>query len=176
MERVIFTKARRNVSHIKGLRTRYLAILAALICFALGVTASSRPSHSAKATVLLFLSTDCPISAKYTTRINALYDKFANKDVSFEALFPNDLETMPSVRAYMSERNYQFPYAIDLGAQRAKKLHVRIVPTAVILSADNRVAYEGAIDDNPDSTAVQHAYVADALNAELSGIAPLVKK
>src|SRR5437588_9462066 len=146
------------------------------VCLALGMLAQSRTAPSIKVTVLLFLSTDCPISAKYTSRINALYQTFASKGVRFEAVFPNDLETQPSVRAYMSDRHYDFPFAIDLGAQRAKKLHVRVVPTAVLLNANNKVAYEGAIDDNSDISATKHAYLAEAIAAELSGSTPTVSK
>src|SRR5437016_4528121 len=105
MERVIFTRKRISRGFSASVGTA---------CLALGMLAQPRTAIAPKATVLLFLSTDCPISAKYTSRINALYEKFATRGVSFEALFPNDLETTPSVGAYMTERNYQFPYAIDL--------------------------------------------------------------
>jgi len=153
-----------------------LILLAAAVCLALGVVSRSRSAPRAKATVLLFLSTDCPISARYTSRINALYDQYSAQGVQFEALFPNDLETQPSIRVYMAERNYRFPFAIDLGAQRAKKLRVKTVPTAVVLNARGNVAYEGAIDDNPDVTAAQHRYLFDAIAAELSDSEPIVKK
>lgn len=142
----------------------------------LGVLAQTRSAPTAKATVLLFLSTDCPVSAKYTSRLNNLYSEFSPKGVRFEALFPNDLETRPSVEAYMAERQYQFPFQIDIGAQRAKQLSVSIVPTAVVLDGNGKAVYEGAIDDNPDATSATHPYLKEALDAELRGSIPAITR
>ncbi len=125
--------------------------------------------------VLLFISTDCPVAAGYTPRINALYNEFASKGVEFEALFPNDLETRPAISEYMSQRSYKFPYEIDLGALEAKKLGVKTVPTAVVLDASGKEVYLGAIDDNADPTLARKPYLHEALNAIVSG-SPLAVK
>lgn len=141
----------------------------------IATTARSTGVRAADATVLLFLSTDCPISARYTPRINAIYDKFSAKNVEFKALFPNDLETRQSVEKYMAERQYKFPFDLDLGAVTAKKDGVVAVPTAVVLKG-GKVSYIGAIDDNDDSSLAKLHYLEDALSAVVEGKKPPIAK
>src|ERR1700722_3779223 len=127
-------------------RSIWLAALGAL-GLTLGVAAMANSSKT-RPKVLLFVSTDCPIAMGYTPRINALYEKYSAQGVEFEAIFPNDLETKPSISAYMSERSYKFPYEVDLGAKEARKLDVRTIPSAVIVDGAGHELYNGAIDDN----------------------------
>lgn len=122
--------------------------------------------------MLLFLSTDCPIAAQYTPRLNALFAKYSGAGVEFEAIFPNDMESKPAVQEYMSSRQYAFPFQIDLGAKEAKSLGVKTVPTAIVLSGNGHEIYQGAIDDNPTSTLAHHRYLDEAISAALAGKAP----
>jgi len=149
-----------------------LAGVVGLLCGAVAVARGPK----AEPRVLLFISTDCPIAAGYTPRINALYEKYAAQGVIFEAVYPNDLETRPAIAEYMSERSYKFPYEVDLGAQKAKRLGVTTTPTAVILDAQGHEVYRGAIDDNGDPTLARKHYVDDALAAVLDGRQPAIGK
>jgi mono/diheme cytochrome c family protein len=143
-------------------------------CALLALGMSSRGASTSKGKLLLFLSTDCPVSARYTSRINDLYS-LRKEQLSFEALFPNDLETNPSVAAYMADRGYRFPHAIDLGAVQAKRLKVSLVPTAVLLDGQDRIVYEGPIDDNPDTSLVHQRYLDKAIAALIAGKAPATR-
>jgi hypothetical protein len=144
---------------------------AAVASMTLGIGAMTSKTKG-EPRVILFLSTDCPIAAGYTPRINALFDRYAAKGVEFEAEYPNDLETRPAIDTYMSERSYKFPYELDLGAQLAKKLHVNTVPTAVVLDSSGNEVYRGAIDDNGDPTLARKHYLDDALAAVVDGKKP----
>jgi thiol-disulfide isomerase/thioredoxin len=151
-----------------------LALSVALLTLGAGIAGYSRPKNE-KPRVLLFLSTDCPVAAQYTPRLHALYQKYSEQGVTFEAIFPNDLETKPSIQAYMDDRQYKFGYQIDLGATEAKKLGVRTVPTVVVLDASGHKVYLGAIDDNPDTSLVKHSYLDAALASTLNGQAPATR-
>ncbi|MCW5942765.1 MAG: redoxin family protein [Fimbriimonadaceae bacterium] len=137
----------------------------------LGWTPFGRPGgvRERVAEVVLVLSTDCPVAMRYTPRINALVREYAEKGVAFRAIFPNDLESRDGVARYMAEREYAFPYRLDLGAVEAKRLGVTHVPTALVFDAKGRKVYQGAIDDNKDSTLVRDHYLRDVLAATVAG-------
>lgn len=122
--------------------------------------------------VLLVLSTDCPVAMKYTPRINRLHETYAAKGFDFQAIFPNDLETDAGIRRYFAEREYKFPYSLDLGAKRAKALGVTVLPAILIYDSKGSLVYQGAIDDNKDVSLVREKYAEDALEAVLAGKKP----
>lgn len=115
------------------------------------------------ATVRLYLSTDCPVAAKYTPRIQTLVREFSPKGVRFEALFPNALETADGVARYAKERGYHFDVSLDVGAKRAKADGISRIPTVVVLDKKGRMVYRGPIDDNKTDENVTKPYVHDVL-------------
>lgn len=122
-----------------------------------------------KATVLFFLSTDCPVAKQYTPRINRLVDKFGPQGVVFKAYFPNELEKPTEVASYCKERGYGFSYALDPGAKVAKLQGVKTIPSVVVLNEKGERVYIGAIDDNKVVDNVKKRYLADALAAVVDG-------
>lgn len=136
--------------------------------------AKSPPGSAGR--VVLVLSTDCPVAAKYTPRINALYEKFSDRGFEFKALFPNDLETKAKIGKYMAERSYAFPFALDLGGEWSKRQHVEVLPAIVIFDSEGKKVYQGAIDDNKEVRFAKRHYAEEALNAVLSGRDPATKR
>jgi thiol-disulfide isomerase/thioredoxin len=150
-----------------------LATIVALVGIALALSAlASNRSRQGKATVLLFLSTDCPVAMKYTPRINQIVKEFEPQGVAFKAYFPNDLETQTGISAYCSDRSYTFPALLDLGGERAKQLGIDKVPMVVVLDAQGKAVYKGAIDDNRDGTMVKQRYLQTVLKEVLGGQKP----
>lgn len=153
---------------------RNLALLALgslALSVGLGNASLAKP---AKGTVLLFLSTDCPVAKQYTPRINALVSEYEGHGFEFKAFFPNDLETSAGVGAYLKERDYRFPFELDPGAKRAKAEGVVRVPTVVVLDAAGEKVYQGAIDDHEDARLVKKSYLRSALAALDAGKKPLL--
>ncbi len=60
---------------------------------------------SVKTTVVLVLSTDCPVAMQYTPRINLLQEEF--KDVQFKAYFPN--MSLEKIRLFMQWHTMRTP-------------------------------------------------------------------
>jgi mono/diheme cytochrome c family protein len=147
-----------------------LAVLAAC-AMAFGIAFSSRAACEKLGRVEIYLSTDCPVAMKYTPRLNRLYGEFADR-FEFKAYFPNDLETRAGVLAYFNEREYKFPFELDLGGVRAQAEGVTHVPTVIVFDQSGRKVYQGAIDDNGDSSLVRRHYVRDVLNELQTGRAP----
>lgn len=125
-----------------------------------------------KAKVVLFLSTDCPVSSLYSTRIAKLAAECEKQGVPIEAYFPNAGETASEMNKYLAERKLKIAARLDSGAKRARELAVGTIPTAVVLDAKGQVAYTGAIDDNKQADRVKQTYLATALSEVLKGKIP----
>lgn len=151
----------------------WLAALFGLVGLAFGGIAIIRDSTEVRGTrVLLFMSTDCPVAQSYSPRIQKLVETFAPREVEFEAVFPNEAESTSGIESYLAERHLNVPYSIDFGAERAKKLGIKIVPTVVIVDATGKVLYKGAIDDNKDASIVKRSYLSETLSSILAGSKP----
>lgn len=149
--------------------------LFALSAFALGAAALFQPAQP-KGTVNLFLSTDCPMAMKYTSRINALHTQFGS-DFEFVAYFPNEMETLAAVQTYVKERGYTFTTKLDPAGAKAKSLGVTHVPEFVVTDTAGRVLYQGAFDDAAEDPArVKTPYLSRALEAIASGKTPTIAK
>src|SRR5690349_22865975 len=123
----------------------------------------------AKATVLVFLGTECPMVAKYGPRLNALHETWSPKGVAFLGLNSNAGETAEAVAAHAKRSGYPFPVLLDPQRKAADGLKADITPTAILLDAGFFVRYRGAIDDHRVEDRVKVRYLADALAAVLEG-------
>ena len=111
-----------------------------------------QPLHDtkAKAVVLFFVQTSCPISNRYAPEIKRLYDKFASAGVIFWLVYPDGDDTLRIIRRHRQEYGYK------LGALRDAKHHLvqatgaSVTPEAAIFvpSKDGpQLIYRGRIDD-----------------------------
>ncbi|MBX3096764.1 MAG: redoxin family protein [Fimbriimonadaceae bacterium] len=149
------------------------AVAATLTAGFIAANQDSRQDESVKVT--FYLSTDCPVAAATSPRIVRLAEKYSNEGVSFEALFPNELETTQGIMQYAKERDFNFPVALDVAGTQARKDGVKIVPTVIVRNASGAIVYRGPLDDEKVSTRVSKSYAADALDAVLAGRTPVQK-
>src|SRR5688572_26826250 len=132
-----------------------------------GKTAALLPAGK-KASAVLFLALDCPVSKAYEERIAQLASDPAYKDIAFLALYPNQGERTPAIKARADERKFAFPVARDTRNSLANHLGVQVTPTAWVVDGKGTAVYTGAIDDNQDPAAVKQRYLKDALDAVLA--------
>jgi hypothetical protein len=131
----------------------------------------------AKATVLLFVSTDCPISNRYAPEIRRLWERFSPSGVAFWLVYVDPAEDAPAVRRHLQE--YHLPDVALRDPQPAlvKAAGVRVTPEAAVFvpaAAGPRLAYRGRIDDRYVDFGRMRAQptvhdLEDALAAILSG-------
>lgn len=120
----------------------------------------------AEATVILFLSTICPISNAYTDRIQGLFARYAGKPVRILLLNSNANETEEEARSYSRDVEFPAPLSKDENNVIADRYQARMTPEAVLLDRAGKVRYQGAIDDarNPARVKVEALRLAiDAL-------------
>lgn len=97
-------------------------------------------------TVLVFTTTDCPISNRYAPEIQRLTGKFAGK-VRVVLVYPVPSDSEPVVRAHMKKFGYANEWRHDPGQKLVKQTGVTVTPEVAVLSADQRLLYRGRIDD-----------------------------
>jgi peroxiredoxin len=101
----------------------------------------------AKAVVLLFLATDCPISNGYAPAMAKLSREFGPRDVWFAGVYCDPDVTAASAAKHATEYRLPFPVLLDLDQILARQTRVRVTPEAVVLQADGEIVYRGRIDD-----------------------------
>ena len=141
----------------------------------LPVAADSRETYAEhRATVYVFLSTQCPVSKVYAPRLNALARRYAVQGVQIVGVFSNMQEGQAEVTAYAQGRHLEFPVVRDADAHLAARYGATMTPQAFVLDPTGKVVYAGRVDDSADASQVHVRDLAAALDSTLGG-RPVVK-
>src|SRR5215468_61298 len=134
-----------------------------------------QPSAATKATVLLFVSTDCPISNRYAPDVRRLYDEYANDGVVFRLIYPNPADGVDDIRDHL--KSFAFPGTAlrDLHHDAVKRAGATITPEAAVYDGNGRLAYRGRIDDRYSAIGIERAAptrhdLQDAIAATIAGM------
>lgn len=100
-----------------------------------------------RATVLIFQSTECPLSNAYLPTIEKLAGEEAARGVAFLFLNPNEGQTTQRIAEHRAEFGFATPVLLDVGAKVARSLGVTTCPEACLFDATGRLVYRGRIDD-----------------------------
>jgi thiol-disulfide isomerase/thioredoxin len=101
----------------------------------------------ARAVVLFFIATECPISNRYAPVINRLVADYASQRVIFYGVHSDPDIRASAVRQYAKDFSLNFPVLLDPTQLLAGNTGVTLTPTAVILSPDGELLYRGRVDD-----------------------------
>jgi len=112
-----------------------------------GTTSSLRRQLGTRATAVIFINTECPISNGYVNTLNEFAKQFASQGVTVVGLNPNDGVSLPEMAAHRKEFAIAFPVLRDLGAIVADQLGARHCPEAVLIDTHGTVQYKGRIDE-----------------------------
>lgn len=100
-----------------------------------------------KATVLLFLQPDCPISNAYAPEIKRICSDYEPKKVSFFVIHADPDVTVVQAKTHAKEYGLPCPVLRDPTQVLVKRTGVTIAPEVAVLLPDGKVAYRGRIDD-----------------------------
>lgn len=132
-----------------------------------------------KATVFIFLSTECPICIEYVPELNRLVESYADKPVELFGVISDPVQTRSKAADFIKAFKLQMPVFLDTSGQFADAFHPTHVPECVVVAADGRLAYRGRINDQyaevgkkrPQATTHD---LRSALDALLAGEQPAV--
>ncbi|OGC07516.1 hypothetical protein A2V82_08940 [candidate division KSB1 bacterium RBG_16_48_16] len=102
----------------------------------------------AKAIVLMFIATRCPVSNAYNERMAALYEDYTQKGVAFVGINSNKTESVDEVKKHAAENGLLFPILKDENNVIADKLEASVTPEIYVLDTNFNVLYHGSIDDS----------------------------
>jgi thiol-disulfide isomerase/thioredoxin len=100
-----------------------------------------------KATVVIFLGTQCPISNKYAPSLAELEKQYKVKGVQFVAVNSNLHDTAKDIAEHATKYRIPFPVLRDADQKVADRFGAQRVPAAYVLDAGLKVVYGGRIDD-----------------------------
>lgn len=130
----------------------------------------------AKATVIAFTSTTCPLSMKFGPSLRKLEAEFAGKGVNFVFLNPTETESREEMRAQVMRLGLKSPYVADPKHTWVKALGAKTTTEVFVLDSSGTLRYRGALDDQftlgASLSAPKNRFVANAILAVLQGKSP----
>ncbi len=134
---------------------------------------SADATKDAKAVVVVFLGTECPVNNQYAGTLTKLHAEYAKKGVAFVGVNSNSQDDAAAVAKHAKQYELPFPVLKDADAAIADRFAAERTPEAVVLTPAGDVAYRGRIDDQygrgVKRAAPTKRDLADALDAVLAG-------
>ena len=103
-----------------------------------------------RASVLVFVRTDCPISNRYAPEIRRLQERFAARGAAFWLVYADAAEPVEAIRAHLRAFDLPARALRDPGHVLVRKTGARVTPEAVVFVpgvGGARLVYRGRIDD-----------------------------
>jgi hypothetical protein len=97
-------------------------------------------------TVLVFTTTDCPISNRYAPEIQRLATRFGEQ-VRFRLVYPIPSDTDAMIREHVKKFGYRLEWERDATQALVQKIGVTVTPEVAIVYSTGKVLYRGRIDD-----------------------------
>lgn len=119
-------------------------------------------------TVVIFVSTVCPISNGYNDRMKAVYGDYSSQAVHFIFVNANTNESPSEVAGHAQAHKFPFPVYKDTGAA-ADLFGAQVTPETFVIDKDSVVRYHGYVDDSVVEARVHNRGLRTALDAVLSG-------
>jgi thiol-disulfide isomerase/thioredoxin len=101
----------------------------------------------ARAIVLVFTNTTCPVVQRYLPVLRVLEKEYRSKGVQFVAINEGENDSILAVATQAVGHEMEFPFVKDFDGSCAQAVGVRRVPEVVVLDGDRRLRYRGRIDD-----------------------------
>jgi len=113
-----------------------------------------------KATVVVFLSFECPVSNSYAQPLADLAKEFGKHGVAFLGLAPSQELTQTQIAKHRKEFDITFPVFRDDQFKAANAFAADFTPEAFVLDAEGVLRYRGRIDSTWAERLKKHANAA----------------
>lgn len=123
----------------------------------------------ANGSVLIFISTQCPVSNAYNERMEKLAADYKARGISVVGINSNKAETSDDIKRHAAEKNLTFPILKDAGNKVADMLGANVTPETFFLDANNKLVYHGRIDNSRNAGSITANDLREALDAKLAG-------
>jgi peroxiredoxin len=136
-------------------------------------------NHSAS--ILVFMSPDCPISQKYSRTLRQLDSTYRSQGIAIYGIVPMADIPAKELRQFAADYAIPFPVLLDKKKKTPRILNARITPEVFLLDQSGNILYQGQIDNwfnalGKYRPAPTEHYLIDALDAFVQGKEIAVKK
>jgi len=101
----------------------------------------------ARAVVIYFVTTDCPLSNAYAPEMSRIEREYTPRGIKFYAVQGDSTISDDEVRRHAHEYGYTFPVLLDPQQTLAHSTGATVTPEVAVLSASGEVLYLGRIDN-----------------------------
>ncbi len=124
-------------------------------------------SHDKKATVVMFISTQCPVSNNYNERIIALHNNYKDRGVQFIGINSNKRESVKDIAEHNKANKFRFLVLKDLRNEIADNFGAKRTPEIYLLDEKRILRYHGAIDNSQNDPETH--YLSEVLDLVVAG-------
>jgi peroxiredoxin len=134
-----------------------------------GKTTTVGDWDKSKATVLMFIATQCPISNDYNARMATLAQKYTSKGIRFVGINSNKQESGAEVESHAKKNGFSFAVLKDPKNAIADHFGAKVTPEIYIVNPTGDLIYRGRIDNSRQENGVNEKSLELALDAVLAG-------
>jgi len=147
--------------------------LAALALFA-ALADPFQPAPGTQDTVLLFVSSTCPVSNRYAPDLRRLSDEYSKTGVAFWLIYPDPADTPAEIQSHIAEFKLPGAPLRDTKHDLVKRAGATITPEAAVYNSRGQLTYRGRIDDRYSAVGIERSAptrhdLADAIAATMAG-------
>ena len=107
----------------------------------------------------------CPVSQRYTLRLNRLHEEFSSQGVTILGISSNKNESLKELIRYAYDTGYKIQLVKDTDGAIARQIGATMTPQVFVVDQQSILRYRGAIDDDRYENRVKNRYLRDVLNA-----------
>jgi peroxiredoxin len=123
-------------------------------------------------TVVIFVSTACPISNGYNDRMKAIYNEYTARGVHFVFINANVNESAAEVAGHAKAHGFPFAVYKDPAGAAADLFGAQVTPETFVIDKNGVLRYHGYVDDSVQEARVHNQGLRQALDAVLAGKEP----
>jgi hypothetical protein len=129
------------------------------------------------ATVLVFISHDCPIANDSQPDLQKIYAKYKSKDINFVGIYIDPRLNTAEVKKHKSDFKFTYQQSIDKTHALVNYLGAKITPEAFVLDKNGKTKYRGRINNMYSDLGARRKSVTsndldNAIDAVLAGKTP----
>lgn len=132
--------------------------------------------------LVMFSCNTCPYVIKNQSRTNEIAKYALDKEIGVVILNSNeayrdDKDSYEAMKQYAADQGYAWYYLVDKNHTMADAFGANRTPECFLFDNNGKLAYHGAIDDNPsDAGSVGRKHLKEAINESVTGREITVKQ
>jgi peroxiredoxin len=122
-----------------------------------------------KGVLLVWISTQCPYSNGYNSRMEALGRDYAAKGIRLVGINSNRTESVENIREHAQKNGFTFTILKDEGNRIADYFGASVTPEAYLIDSAGVLRYHGRLDASHEDTSLNSGEAREALDAVVNG-------